>query len=160
MGKSIRWTAAGLIGYALIKQAIGARRYMDLRGKTVLITGGSRGLGIVLARQLVHEQARLVICSRNREELSRAYQDLVARGGQVLVRASGHTVEIFAVVRAKMPAKLVLIGDGLRRRLGRETAGSKRRRARRSARRRLRVAEYHIRAQRPSAFFGECARVI
>ncbi len=55
---------------------------------------------------------------------------------------------------------LVLIGDALRRRLGRETAGSKRRRARRSARRRLRVAEYHIKAQRPSAFFGECARVL
>lgn len=55
---------------------------------------------------------------------------------------------------------LVLIGDALRRRLARETAGSKRRRARRSARRRLRVAEYHIKAQRPSAFFGECARVL
>ena len=55
---------------------------------------------------------------------------------------------------------LVLVGDALRRRLGRETAGSKRRRARRSARRRLRVAEYHIKAQRPSAFFGECARVL
>jgi tetratricopeptide (TPR) repeat protein len=55
---------------------------------------------------------------------------------------------------------LVLIGDALRRRLGRDTAGSKRRRARRNARRRLRVAEYHIRAQRPSAFFGECARVL
>jgi oxygen tolerance protein BatD len=55
---------------------------------------------------------------------------------------------------------LVLIGDALRRRLGRETAGSKRRRARRSARRRLRVAEYHIRASRPSAFFGESARVL
>jgi hypothetical protein len=55
---------------------------------------------------------------------------------------------------------LVLLIDALRRRLSRETAGSKRRRARRSARRRLRVAEYHIKAQRPSAFFGECARVI
>ena len=55
---------------------------------------------------------------------------------------------------------LVLIVDALRRRLARETQGSKRRRARRSARRRLRVAEYHIRAQRPSAFFGECARVL
>jgi hypothetical protein len=31
---------------------------------------------------------------------------------------------------------------------------------RRSARHRLRVAEYHIKASRPSAFFGECARVI
>jgi hypothetical protein len=55
---------------------------------------------------------------------------------------------------------LVLVGDALRRRLGRETAGSKRRRARASARRRLRAAEYHIKMQRPSAFFGECARVI
>ena len=55
---------------------------------------------------------------------------------------------------------LVLVGDALRRRLGRETAGGKRRRARRSARRRLRVAEYHIKAARPSAFFGECARTL
>jgi hypothetical protein len=55
---------------------------------------------------------------------------------------------------------LTLLVDAIRRRLSRETAGSKRRRARRSARRRLRVAEYHIKAQRPSAFFGECARVI
>jgi hypothetical protein len=55
---------------------------------------------------------------------------------------------------------LTLFGDAIRRRLERETAGSKKRRARRSARRRMRVAEYHIKAQRPSAFFGECARVI
>jgi BatD DUF11 like domain len=67
-----------------------------------------------------------------------------------------------AVMLAAPPGAwlLVLVGDALRRRLARETAGSKRRRARRSARRRLRVAEYHIKAQRPSAFFGECARVI
>jgi hypothetical protein len=67
-----------------------------------------------------------------------------------------------AVVLAAPPGAwlLVLVGDALRRRLARETAGSKRRRARRSARRRLRVAEYHIKAQRPSAFFGECARVL
>jgi hypothetical protein len=55
---------------------------------------------------------------------------------------------------------LVLVVDGLRRRLTRETARSKRRRARRTARKRLRAAEYHIKAGRPSAFFTECARVI
>ncbi len=55
---------------------------------------------------------------------------------------------------------LILIGDGLRRRLARETARSKRRRAQRAARRRLRAAEYHIKVQRPSPFFGECARAI
>jgi hypothetical protein len=69
---------------------------------------------------------------------------------------------VAAIMLATPPGAwlLVLIIDALRRRLSRETAGSKRRRARRSARRRLRVAEYHIKAQRPSAFFGECARVI
>lgn len=70
--------------------------------------------------------------------------------------------KLAAVMLAAPPGAwlLVLVGDALRRRLGRETAGSKRRRARRSARRRMRVAEYHIRAQRPSAFFGECARIL
>src|SRR6185436_10604228 len=48
---------------------------------------------------------------------------------------------------------LVLAIDGLRRRLSRDTPRSRRRRARANARRRLRVAEYHIKAQRPPAFF-------
>jgi hypothetical protein len=55
---------------------------------------------------------------------------------------------------------LLVVGDRVRRRLARETVSSKRRRVRRSARRRLRAAEYYIRMQRPSAFFGECARVL
>ena len=55
---------------------------------------------------------------------------------------------------------LILIADRLRRSLGQETEGRKRRRARRAANKRLRVGEYHIRANRPSAFFAECARVI
>jgi hypothetical protein len=54
----------------------------------------------------------------------------------------------------------LVVGDRLRRRLARETAASKRRRVRRSARRRLRAAEYYIKTQRPSGFFGECARVL
>ena len=55
---------------------------------------------------------------------------------------------------------LVLIGDALRRRLGARDRAAPSGGARgASARRRLRVAEYHIKAQRPSAFFGECARV-
>jgi hypothetical protein len=55
---------------------------------------------------------------------------------------------------------MVLAGDALRRRLSRDTPGARRRRARRGARKRLRKAEYHIKAQRPPAFFGECARVL
>ena len=53
---------------------------------------------------------------------------------------------------------LVMAVSAVRARLRRETAGSKRRRARAAARKRMRAAEMHIRAQRPSAFFAECAR--
>lgn len=55
---------------------------------------------------------------------------------------------------------LVLGIEGTRQRLRRETEGSKRRRARRLAKQRLKVAEYHVKGSRPSAFFGECARAI
>jgi short-subunit dehydrogenase len=55
----------------------------DLRGKTALVTGGSRGLGLVLARQLASEGARVAICARDREELERAVADLRQRGAEV-----------------------------------------------------------------------------
>lgn len=58
------------------------RRY-DFRGRTVLVTGGSRGLGLNLARQLGDAGAHLVICARNPEELDRARIDLQGRGGRV-----------------------------------------------------------------------------
>ena len=54
------------------------------RGKVVLITGGSRGLGLVLARQLAHEGARIVICSRTTRQLERAYDELRALNAEVL----------------------------------------------------------------------------
>jgi NADPH:quinone reductase-like Zn-dependent oxidoreductase len=37
-------------------------RPYDLRGKTVLITGGSRGLGLILAREVGRAGGRVAIC--------------------------------------------------------------------------------------------------
>jgi NAD(P)-dependent dehydrogenase (short-subunit alcohol dehydrogenase family) len=44
----------------------------NFRGKVALITGGSRGLGLVLARQLVGEGARVILLARDAQELQRA----------------------------------------------------------------------------------------
>ncbi|TGE28249.1 SDR family NAD(P)-dependent oxidoreductase [Hymenobacter metallicola] len=56
----------------------------NLEGRVVLITGGSRGLGLVLARQAVAEGARVAICARDADELERARQELSAGGAEVL----------------------------------------------------------------------------
>ena len=66
-------------------------RQYDLAGKTVLITGGSRGLGLVMARQLIQQGARLAICARDEAELERARLELEQRGGEVLTVKSDVT---------------------------------------------------------------------
>ena len=60
-----------------------SRRHFDLKDKVVLITGGSRGLGLVLAREFASEGARIAICARDGEELAAAKEDLEARGAEV-----------------------------------------------------------------------------
>lgn len=81
--KAIFWTIAG-VGAAVAGRALlRKRRAYDLIGKVVLITGGSRGLGLVLAREFASRGARLTLCARNSEELDRARADLEARGAEV-----------------------------------------------------------------------------
>ena len=48
----------------------------DFRNRRALITGGSRGLGLLLARELFKRGAQPVLLARNSEELERAKADL------------------------------------------------------------------------------------
>jgi NAD(P)-dependent dehydrogenase (short-subunit alcohol dehydrogenase family) len=56
----------------------------SVQGKTVFITGGSRGLGLLLAREFASRGARVAISARDREALQRAAADVRRFGGQVL----------------------------------------------------------------------------
>lgn len=68
---------AGAAAAALALNAYRSHRALQrLRGLTVLITGGSRGLGLCFARQLADLDCRLVLCARNPEELDRAASEL------------------------------------------------------------------------------------
>lgn len=59
---------------------------ISLHNKVVLITGGARGLGLALARELASKGASLVLCSRTASQLEQARQELEARGCPVLTR--------------------------------------------------------------------------
>ena len=74
---------AGL-GAALAVRAVQKRREISFTGRSVVITGGSRGLGLVLARELAREGARLALLARDPAELDRARQDLAAVGAEVV----------------------------------------------------------------------------
>ena len=60
------------------------RRVMNFHNRTVLITGGSRGLGLVMARQFAAKGANLVLVARDAEELARAREDLSVYNAEVL----------------------------------------------------------------------------
>lgn len=80
---ALLWTAAGVGAVLLTKAIINKTREIDLRDKVVLITGGSRGLGLVMAREFAAEGAKIAICARDLEELQRAEADLKSRGADV-----------------------------------------------------------------------------
>ena len=67
----------------LIARFIRTARY-PLHDKVVLITGGSRGLGLVLARHVCARGGNVAILARDPDELVRAKSDLVPGGGKVL----------------------------------------------------------------------------
>jgi NAD(P)-dependent dehydrogenase (short-subunit alcohol dehydrogenase family) len=56
---------------------------LDLDGKTVLVTGGSDGLGRALCQRLVEEGANVAFCGRNVERIDGTRTMLEAAGGDV-----------------------------------------------------------------------------
>jgi short-subunit dehydrogenase len=75
--------AAAGAGAALAIRALARKAgEISMRDRVVLITGGSRGLGLVIARELAREGARLAICARDSDELIRAQADLRQNGAQ------------------------------------------------------------------------------
>ena len=48
---------------------------MDIRNKTALITGGTDGIGLELARQMLAKGATVIICGRREEALTSARQE-------------------------------------------------------------------------------------
>jgi NAD(P)-dependent dehydrogenase (short-subunit alcohol dehydrogenase family) len=88
----------------IIARFIRTARY-PLQDKVVLITGGSRGLGLVLARHVCARGGKVALIARDPDELARAKADLASRGGTVL------TIECDLLDRAQIQATVRQIID-------------------------------------------------
>ena len=77
------WGVAAVGAVLAAKALLSQNRKISLRDKVVVITGGSRGLGLVLAREAAKEGAKIAICARDAEELAQAKADLEGRGADV-----------------------------------------------------------------------------
>lgn len=98
------------------KMLLNQSRKYDFAGKVVLITGGSRGLGLVMARQLAKEKAKIAICARDGAELERAKFDLLEDGANVFtvqcdVTSKTEIAEMITAVRQKFGQIDVLINN-------------------------------------------------
>ncbi|RKH37677.1 SDR family NAD(P)-dependent oxidoreductase [Corallococcus llansteffanensis] len=114
-GLSLGTLAAGM-GAA----ALGVRRMLkprfSFKDRTVVITGGSRGLGLVMARLLLEEGAQVAICGRDGESLERARVELERGGGEVLalrcdVRDQVQVEAMVSAVHGRWGAVDVLINN-------------------------------------------------
>jgi len=59
----------------------------DLRGEVAVVTGASRGLGLLLATELAQRGCRLLVCARDQAELDEAATRLRALGAEVATLA-------------------------------------------------------------------------
>jgi NAD(P)-dependent dehydrogenase (short-subunit alcohol dehydrogenase family) len=82
---------------------------LSLNGKTALVTGGSRGLGLQMAEALGEAGARLMLCSRKAADLEEAAAHLAARG----IRAE------WVAADASDAAQVQMVVDEAMARLGR-----------------------------------------
>ena len=70
---------------------------LDLSGKTAIVTGGSRGIGKAIARELATEGVDVAITARGREALEATAQELAGETGRRVVAIVANTRDDAAV---------------------------------------------------------------
>jgi len=87
----------------------------SLSGKTALVTGGSRGIGFMIATGLLDAGARVIISSRKQHELDEARAALAAHGDVQAVRADVSGLEgveaLAAEVSQRFPTLDILVNN-------------------------------------------------
>lgn len=82
--KLLLGVAAGAAALVAGVRALRGRHAIDFKDRVVVITGGSRGLGLVIARQLAAEGARLCLLARSEAELATARDEIGGNEARVM----------------------------------------------------------------------------
>ena len=82
---------------------------LQLDGKRALVTGGSKGIGRAIARQLALEGVDLVIAARNVADVDIAARELAAETGRKIVGLTVDTQDDSSV-RALVAATVAALG--------------------------------------------------
>ncbi len=87
----------------------------SIEGKVALVTGGSRGIGLMIARGFVEAGAKVYVCSRKREACEAVATELSKAGTCVALSANLSTEadcrELAAELAAREPALHVLVNN-------------------------------------------------
>ena len=87
----------------------------DVSGKTALVTGGSRGIGLMIARGLVQAGARVIVSSRKQPDVEAAAAELAATGDCVAIVGDVSTPEgahaLAAATAERFPALDILVNN-------------------------------------------------
>jgi len=91
---------AGVAAAAVFASMLKRRaRRLDLRGRVAVVTGGGRGLGLAITRELLARGCRVAICGRESALIERSTSALRAQGFEVFGMAcdasSANQVEVF-----------------------------------------------------------------
>lgn len=88
---------------------------MDLKltDKIALVTGGTAGIGLEIARSLAHEGAAVTITGRSRDKLDSAIADIATAGGKPVtgIVADVATAEGVAALTAALPQVDILVNN-------------------------------------------------
>jgi short-subunit dehydrogenase len=114
--KVLTYGAIAAGGFLLTRAIVKSVKKFKVKNKVVLVTGGSRGLGLVLARQLAEEKAKLVICARDEQELHQAAEELSSKAKDFMaitcdLRDKLQIKKMIAEIEARMGPVEILINN-------------------------------------------------